>query len=106
MRCKLVEGTKENLKATVESLGVRGKMDLKPVIETVQNVIDDIRENGDAALLKYTEKFDGARLDTMLVSEAEIEEAMAKKDYAAVQRLAHELEQLKRLVGYTDKMTD
>ena len=62
MRCKLVEGTQENLKATVESLGVRGKMDLKPVIETVQNVIDDIRENGDAALLKYTEKFDGVKL--------------------------------------------
>ena len=34
MRCKLVEGTKENLKATVESLGVRGKMDLKPVGKT------------------------------------------------------------------------
>ena len=41
MRCKLVEGTKENLKATVESLGVRGKMDLKPVIATVQDVIDN-----------------------------------------------------------------
>ena len=58
MRCKLVEGTKENLKATVESLGVRGKMDLKPVIETVQNVIDDIRENGDIP------KHDGTRQDS------------------------------------------
>ena len=57
MRCKLVEGTKENLKATVQSLGVRGKMDLKPVIATVQDVIDNIRENGDKALLAYTEKF-------------------------------------------------
>lgn len=44
-----------------------------------------------------------ARFEKM---EKEIEEAMAKKDYAAVQRLAHELEQLKRLVGYTDKITD
>ena len=78
MRCKLVEGTQENLKATVESLGVRGKMDLKPVIETVQNVIDDIRENGDAALLKYTEKFDGVKLtsDQLRVSEQEIEDAI------------------------------
>ena len=82
MRCKLVEGTKENLKATVASLGVRGKMDLKPVIETVQNVIDDIRENGDAALLKYTEKFDGVKLtpDQLRVSEEEIEAAIKSID--------------------------
>ncbi len=82
MRCKLVEGTKENLKATVASLGVRGKMDLKPVIETVQNVIDDIRENGDAALLKYTEKFDGVKLtpEQLRVSEEEIEDAIKSID--------------------------
>ena len=82
MRCKLVEGTKENLKATVASLGVRGKMDLKPVIETVQNVIDDIRENGDAALLKYTEKFDGVKLtpEQLRVSEEEIEAAIKSID--------------------------
>ena len=63
MRCKLIEGTQENLKATVQSLGVRGKMDLKPVIDTVQDVIDNIRENGDKALLGYTEKFDGIKLE-------------------------------------------
>ncbi len=43
MKCKLVQGSKENLKATVELLGIRGKMDLKPVIDTVQQVIDKIR---------------------------------------------------------------
>ena len=82
MRCKLMEGTQENLKATVQSLGVRGKMDLKPVIETVQNVIDDIRENGDAALLKYTEKFDGVKLtaDQLRVTQKEIDDAIASLD--------------------------
>ena len=82
MRCKLVEGTKENLKATVQSLGVRGKMDLKPVIATVQDVIDNIRENGDEALLAYTEKFDGVKLtaDQLRVTEKEIEDAIAGLD--------------------------
>ena len=82
MRCKLVDGTKENLKATVESLGVRGKMDLKPVIATVQDVIDNIRENGDEALLAYTEKFDGVKLtaDQLRVTEKEIEDAIAGLD--------------------------
>ena len=46
----------------------------------VAGILKDVRENGDRAVLKYTEKFDGARLDTMLVSEAEIAEAMAQTE--------------------------
>ena len=82
MRCKLVEGTKENLKSTVEKLGIRGKMDLKPVIDTVQAVIDNIRENGDAALLGYTEKFDGIKLEAkdLRVTEEEIAKAKTEVD--------------------------
>ncbi|MCR4689247.1 MAG: histidinol dehydrogenase [Saccharofermentans sp.] len=82
MKCKLIEGTKENLKTTVENLGVRGKMDLKPVIDTVQDVIDDIKTNGDEALIRYTEKFDGVKLtpEAMRVTDEEIEEAIASVD--------------------------
>ena len=43
----------------------------------VSDIIADVRANGDAALYKYCEKFDGAKLDSLLVSEEEIEEAMA-----------------------------
>ncbi len=82
MKCKLVNGTKENLKATVEKLGIRGKMDLKPVIETVQQVIDNIRDNGDKALLGYTEKFDGVKLEAsqLRVTDEEIAAAKASID--------------------------
>jgi histidinol dehydrogenase len=78
MKCKLVSGTKENLKATVEKLGIRGKMDLKPVIETVQQVIDNIRDNGDKALLGYTEKFDGVKLEASEIRVTDEEIAAAK----------------------------
>lgn len=78
MKCKLVSGTKENLKATVEKLGIRGKMDLKPVIETVQQVIDNIRDNGDKALLGYTEKFDGVKLEASQIRVTDEEIAAAK----------------------------
>ena len=78
MKCKLVSGTKENLKATVEKLGIRGKMDLKPVIETVQQVIDNIRDNGDKALLGYTEKFDGVKLEASEIRVTDEESAAAK----------------------------
>ncbi len=43
----------------------------------VADIIRDVRENGDAALRAYTERFDKAKLDSLLVSEQEMEEAMA-----------------------------
>ena len=49
----------------------------------VSGILADVRENGDKAVLKYTEKFDGARLDTMLVSEEEIEEEGRYTEMAA-----------------------
>ncbi len=47
------------------------------VEDVVAQIIADVRENGDAALYKYCEKFDKAKLSTLAVSEAEIEEAVA-----------------------------
>ena len=80
MKCKYMEGTSANLKETCELLGLRGKMDLGPVIETVSAVIDDIRENGDIAVSKYTKKFDGCDIDSsnILVTKEEIDKAMAE----------------------------
>ena len=78
MRCRLIEGTKENLKEVCEQLGLRSKMQKSDVVSIVQEVLDDIRENGDEAVLKYTIKFDGADLtpDTMRVTQAEIDSAI------------------------------
>ena len=77
MKCRFVNGTKDNLKEVCDLLGARGKMDLSPVIATVQGVIDDIRENGDEAVLKYTRKFDKADLtsDKIKVTKEEISSA-------------------------------
>ncbi len=46
----------------------------------VAGVIDNIRRNGDAALAEYTEKFDKVRLDSIVVTRAEIDEATASLD--------------------------
>ena len=76
MKCKLVKGNKDNLKELCGKLGARGKMDLGPIIDTVNGVLDDIKTNGDEAVLKYTKMFDKAELtpETMRVSEEEIKE--------------------------------
>lgn len=43
--------------------------------QAVKRIIDDVRNNGDGALKKYTEMFDGISLDTFAVTQQEIEEA-------------------------------
>ena len=80
MRCRLIEGTSENLKDVCEQLGLRSKMQKSDVVSVVQGVLDDIKENGDEAVLKYTAKFDGAELtpETMRVTKAEIDSAIAE----------------------------
>lgn len=50
------------------------------VEKTVESIIADVRLNGDAALLRYSEKFDGCRLSTLKVSEDEINEALSVTD--------------------------
>jgi len=44
---------------------------------TVNAIFDDIKGNGDAAIKKYTQQFDGVAVENILVSEQEIQEAIA-----------------------------
>ena len=43
----------------------------------VSEIIENVKKNGDKALYEYNEKFDKAKLDSLLVSEEEIKEAVA-----------------------------
>ena len=43
--------------------------------EIVADIIANVRKNGDAALREYSEKFDGAKLDSLEVSAQEIDDA-------------------------------
>ena len=43
----------------------------------VAEIIANVRKNGDKALLEYCEKFDKAKLDSLLVTQEEIDEAVA-----------------------------
>ncbi len=59
----------------------------KQAEETVRAILDDVRQNGDAALYAYAKKFDHAELTSLLVSEQEIEEAVAAVDPAFYETL-------------------
>lgn len=50
------------------------------VSDAVSDIIENVRKNGDTALFEYTQKFDGADLINLEVTEAEKEEAFASVD--------------------------
>ena len=60
----------------------RSSFDNEGQMEAVQNIWDDVKDNGDEAIFKYTAKFDGAELDenTLEVQEEEIKAAYEKVD--------------------------
>ena len=47
------------------------------VAGTVAEIIENVRKNGDAALFAYCEKFDKAKLSSLVVSKEEIDEALS-----------------------------
>ncbi|HEY4674685.1 MAG TPA: histidinol dehydrogenase [Candidatus Bathyarchaeia archaeon] len=65
---------------TLEQVVNRGKTDLSEISTSVKNIITDIKETGDDAILRYTEKFDNVRLvpSKLKVTSQEIKEAYKK----------------------------
>ncbi|MDE7401521.1 MAG: histidinol dehydrogenase, partial [Clostridia bacterium] len=62
------------------------------VEETVKEIIADVRANGDAALKKYSAKFDGFNGDNLLVTEEEFNQAFDSlpKEFIGVLELSVE----------------
>lgn len=77
------------------------------LLEDAKAIMRDVSEHGDPAVLNYTSKFDGARLDSLRVSEQEMKQAYAQvtKDQINAVKLVKqrliksELAILKRLKG-------
>ena len=58
----------------------RSQLQNEEISRRVKEIVARVREEGDAALLAYCKKFDGADMDTLLVTPAEMEEALTKVD--------------------------
>lgn len=58
-----------------ESLSKRPELDLISLENSVMEVFNAVKQNGDEALKAYTKKFDSVEIANLLVSKAEIEEA-------------------------------
>lgn len=65
----------------------RSEQDVNNVIGTVSDILADVKENGDAGLNKYTEKFDGVKITQLQVSQEEIKEAYENLDDGLLEAL-------------------
>jgi len=79
---KVIELNEESKKDLLETLLKRSPSQYREYEDKVNAIVNDIRANGDEAVIKYTERFDGFKLnaDNVLVTKREIEEAYKKAD--------------------------
>ena len=58
----------------------RSEQDVNNVLDTVSEILNNVKKNGDATLKSYTEKFDGVLIDDLKVTDDEIKEAYDSLD--------------------------
>ena len=78
-----------------QDLVARPHLDVSQLNSTVAAILDDIRQNGDKAVMAYEEKFDHARLQSLAVTQEEFEEARTLVDddlYDALMLAHHNIE--------------
>jgi len=73
----------------IEAIINRGLAFKKKDVQDVTRIIEDVRKNGDKAVLKYTRKFDAPNMkaDTLVVTEKEIKDASKQVDRSFVRAL-------------------
>lgn len=79
---KIIEYSDAEGKKLVEAMLSRSQLEYGNVQETVNDILSDIKKNGDKALFEYTKKFDKADInaENIVVTKAEIKQAYAQVD--------------------------
>lgn len=70
----------DSVKSEIESLLNRSQLEFGEVNKTVEDIVLNVRDNKDKAVIEYGEKFDGVKLDSLVVTKEEIEEAYESCD--------------------------
>lgn len=94
----IIYGNSKEGKSYLDSLKERAEEVQGDVINKVEDILRDIRNNGDDALIQYTNKFDSnsVNLNNFIVSKEEINEAYEKVDsdfLSAIQKAKENIEE-------------
>ena len=95
---RIIELTQETGDELLKELKRRDPNQYGAYAETVQGIIDDVRENGDKALFSYTERFDHVKItaETIRVTEEELDEAMKQVDPGLLAVMTRSMENIRR----------
>jgi len=79
---KMIDMRQNKDSGLFDKLVGRNKLGQGEIVKVVEEILSDVRVNGDKAVLKYTEDFDKVKLDsgTMKVSKQELKDAYDKVD--------------------------
>ncbi len=83
---KIIELKNQNKQDRTKLLK-RSLIDSQIVLNTVGNIINDVRNNGDQSLKTYTQKFDNVKLENFLLDEQEIKESISQVDPLLIKAL-------------------
>nr|WP_142454585.1 histidinol dehydrogenase [Gracilimonas mengyeensis] len=62
----------------------RPKIDFSSIFQTVQPILDAVEKNGDEAVRKFTEQFDGVKLDSVVINPQETEVTVDEETKEAI----------------------
>ena len=94
---RIVELTGESKKNILNDLLKRSPNNYSEYESTVNEILEDVRKNGDSALFAYTQKFDHFALnaENIRVDRKETEEAYGKLDSGLVEVMRHSAENIR-----------
>ena len=83
-------------KSVWQSLAVRNIPADDEIEQRVLFIVDNVRREGDAALLRYARQFDGVTLSSLTLTDAERAEMAAKVDDKVAEAIVHAAENIRR----------
>ena len=72
---------------TADDLIKRSQADINQILNIVQDILSDVKENKDEAVKRYTAKFDKCELENLQVSQEEIKNAYENLDANLIEAL-------------------
>ena len=93
---KVLKSSQRGFAKQLDTLSRRFTMSHKGVESSVRSILDGVRRNGDAAVIRYTKQYDRVKLTprTLRVSEKEMEEAYRRADPSVVDSLRYAAERI------------
>ena len=80
----------------IDKIRERRAENTNQVVELVKPIISDVKKEGDKALEKYTEKFDGIKVKNFKVGKEEIKEAYANVSDNVIKAIKESAENIRK----------